>query len=159
MKQAGLAARVFVSGLVLVIACGALLAAESAAPTAAAGNGTMTFGEDGHGVGLFEFEVARHGSGLDGSLLFAAEDHHDYPEIIVRMDDIEQAEFTQRSIKFSGKGKLHEAPVTVSVSASDGAGTVQPDRFSIICTDAKGTVVLEAEGELSTGDIRVGEED
>ena len=159
MKSFVLTATVLASGVVLLIVSGALLAAESIPPSSAVGNGSMSFGEDGDGVGLIEFKVESHGGRVDGSLLFAAEHHHDYPDIIVRADDIDRAEFTQQSVKFSGKGKLHETAVTISVSASDGAGKTEPDRFAITCTDSKGDVVFEAEGELSSGDIRVGEED
>jgi hypothetical protein len=40
--------------------------------------------------------------------------------------------------------------------AWDGAAQGKPDRFSIRCTNARGDVVLEAQGQLFKGDIVIG---
>jgi hypothetical protein len=116
----------------------------------------MSFGEHGDSVGLIEFNV-QGGRTPTGSLLFAAEDHHRYPDIIVRLDQITRATFGRRTIRLSGQGKLHDDPVTVTVFAFDGEGTAKPDRFSIKCVNGQGQVVLKARGELFNGDIRVGQ--
>ena len=123
----------------------------------ASGRGTISFGEDedGHGAGLFRFNV-RRGALAGGSLLFAAEEPHNYPDIVVRMNGIEKAKFAARSVKFSGKGNLQDQPVSIEASAFDGQGTKRPDSFSIRCIDAKGKVVFEAKGEVTIGNISVG---
>lgn len=151
------------AGVVLVASSAAVIAALGAATpllggsqSSATGKGSMSFGEHGDSVGLIEFDV-RRGRPPTGSLLFAAEDHHRYPDIIVRMDKISRATFGKHRVKFSGQGKLHDDPVTVSVSAFDGEGTAKPDRFSIKCTNGDGKVVFEARGELFSGDVSVGE--
>ncbi len=150
-------------GVVLVASSAHLVAAFGAPPqlsggnqNSAAGHGSMSFGEHGDSVGLIEFNV-QGGRAPTGSLLFAAEDHHRYPGVIVRLDQIARATFGRHTIRFSGPGKLHDDPVTVTVFAFDGEGTAKPDRFSIKCVNGQGKVVLKARGELFTGDIRVGQ--
>ncbi|MFQ5430742.1 MAG: hypothetical protein ACE5E1_10570 [Phycisphaerae bacterium] len=130
-------------------------AADSAVASSASGQGTMSFGADGHGAGVFQFNVARGGL-PSGSLLFAGEEAHRFPDIVVRMDNIRNARFGVRSVQFSGRGTLHDQPVTVSVTAFDGAGTKDPDSFGIKCKNAEGKIVLEARGELTSGDVVVG---
>jgi hypothetical protein len=121
----------------------------------ATGKGSMTFGHEEEGVGYFEFEISTR-SETRGKLLFAAEHHDHYPDIIVRVSKIERARFGQGWVKISARGALHDETVRVSVGAWDGAATNKPDRFSIKCTNGKGEVVLEAEGALFKGDIVIG---
>ena len=79
------------------------------------------------------------------------------PEIVVRVKQIEEVEFSKRLAKFTAKGKLQNDPVKVSVSAYDGDMSDEPDRFTIKCVNGKGEVVFAASGELFIGDISVGE--
>ncbi len=153
-----------IAGVVLVVSSVTLLATVDAAKprsggnrdNSASGNGSMSFGEHGDGVGLIEFDVGG-GNPPSGSLLFAAEDHHSYPDIIVRMDKITRATIGRRTVRFSGQGALHDDPVTITVFAFDGEGTAKPDRFSIKCVNGQHKVVFKARGELFNGDIRVGQ--
>jgi hypothetical protein len=123
--------------------------------SAATGKGSMTFGHDEEGVGFFEFNISA-GTETTGKLLFAAEHHHHYPDIIVRVSKIDRARFGPGWVKFSATGALHDETVRVRGGAWDGAATGKPDRFSIRCTNGTGEVVLEAEGHLFKGDIVIG---
>jgi hypothetical protein len=150
-------------GVVLVASGATFVAAFGDPPplsggnqNSASGHGSMSFGEHGDSVGLIEFDVGG-GRSPSGSLLFAAEDHHRYPGIIVRLEKITRAAFGRRTVRFSGQGALHDDPVTVTVFAFDGEGTAKPDRFSIKCVNGQGKVVFKARGELFNGDIRVGQ--
>ncbi|MHC5115071.1 MAG: hypothetical protein ACYTGP_11670 [Planctomycetota bacterium] len=134
----------------------------SAAPTEsmfARGHGTMTFGDDhdsddGGGRGYLRFSL-RGGDTISGSLLWAGEHHHGmYPDIIIQMGNVQSAKFKGRSVKFSGSGRLHDDPVTVTVRAWD-RGKGKADRFAIECVDTSGRIVFEADGHLFRGDIRV----
>ena len=138
-------------------ALGVASASNVAAPSSASGEGSMTFGKDGHGVGYFVFDVTAKPQ-TSGSLLFAAEQPHFrlYPDVIVRVGAIKEASWDGRPGKFSGAGMLNGESVTVQVRVFDGAGTTKPDRFSITCTDKQGNVVFEADGEVSVGGVVVG---
>jgi hypothetical protein len=127
-------------------------------PDSAIGTGSMNFGHEGEGIGFFDFHVQADGA-LTGSVLFAGEHHEHYPDIIIRLDAVHEAEFKLRSVTFTGKGAYHEQPVIVEVTATDGRDGPRPDHFAIECTDGAGGLVFEAEGYLNTGDILVGEED
>jgi hypothetical protein len=145
----------------LVAACAAAsfgLAKPAAAPAdsavnSATGDGLMAFGKDGHGRGLLRFNIVEDGE-ITGSLLYAAEDHHHFPDVIVELGRIDKATFLPRSVRFSGPGGLHDDPVHVTVRAYD-RGKKRPDRFVIRCKDTKNNVVFEADGELLRGDIVV----
>lgn len=146
--------------IILLTSCFPLVEASrtpvgSANDNAARGRGSIRFGEDEHGVGSFGFDVTP--GEANGSMLFAAEAHHFYPDIVVRMNDIEDANISGHTIRFSGEGVLHDEPVFINVSAFDGEGTQAPDRFSIQCTNVAGELVLKARGELFVGDVVVGE--
>jgi len=156
MKRVVVGIVLFASGAAHLVASDTSLPSKTAIPSSASGQGSIRFGEHGAGVGTFVFNVEQ-GAGVTGSLVFAAEDHHDYPDIIVRVDNIEGAAFELRSVSFSGAGKLHDDPVSVSVSAFDGKGVRAPDTFAIECTNSQGEVVFEAQGEVFIGDVRVGE--
>jgi hypothetical protein len=160
MKKVLLGVVLVASGAISVAASSTLWGSESVMPTTASGEGTMSFGEHGHEtVGFFLFEVER-GPQTSGSLVFAAEYHEHgarYPEIVVRVPDIEYAVLGQRSIRFAAMGTQQEEPVFVAVSAFDSEGTTRPDKFTIVCINIEGEVVFEAEGEVVLGDILVGE--
>ena len=149
---------------VLVVSSVTLLATVDAAAlrsgsnqaNSASGNGSMSFGEHGDSVGLIEFDVGA-GHSPSGSLLFAAEDHHRYPDIIVRLDKIDRATFAHHKVKFWGDGMLHDEPVSIKVTAFDGEDADEPDTFSIKCKNGEGNVIFEADGELFSGDISIGE--
>ncbi len=121
----------------------------------ATGKGNMTFGHDEEGIGFFEFNISA-GAETTGKLLFAAEHHHHYPDIIVRVSKIDRARFGPGWVKFSAMGALHDETVRVTGGAWDGAAAGKPDRFSIRCTNGTGEVVLEARGQLFKGDIVIG---
>lgn len=130
----------------------------ASAATSASGKGTMEFGDDGHGRGLFNFTVTDEG-GFSASLLFAAEDHHDrFPDVVVRLGSADDVRFGAHDVRFRGPGALHDDPVTVEVRAIDRGIEGKADRFRIVCTAPGGEVVLEAEGGLIRGDIVVGGE-
>ncbi len=142
---------------VLMASAGLPGVAAAAAEQSAVGNGTMAFGHENEGRGYFLFNI-QQGDEITGTLLFAAEDHHEmmYPDIIVRMAKIETAKFGRHSVRFSGPGALHDDPVAVTVTAHDNASSRKADRFTIKCVNGKGKVVFEAKGEVFLGDIRVG---
>ncbi len=153
-----------IAGVVLVVSSVTLLATVDAATSrsrsnqsnSASGNGSMSFGEHGDSVGLIEFDVGG-GDSPSGSLLFAAEDQHSYPDIIVRLDKIDRATFAHHKVKFWGDGMLHDEPVSVKVTAFDGEATDKPDTFSIKCKNGEGNLIFKADGELFSGDISIGE--
>ncbi|MHC4970434.1 MAG: hypothetical protein ACYTF4_17720 [Planctomycetota bacterium] len=147
--------RIVLLGLSAAILSAASPVLVSEGTSAATGKGSMTFGHDEEGVGFFEFNVSA-GAETTGKLLFAAEHHHHYPDIIVRVRKIDRARFGPGWVKFSATGALHDETVRVRGGAWDGAATGKPDRFSIRCTNGTGEVVLEAEGHLFRGDIVVG---
>ena len=159
------------TSLPLVGLSGMLLAGESDPPTKARGEGSITFAVEEHekqvfddddkpGRGYLLFQVERKPQGIVGSLLFGAEQHHGmlYPEVIVRVSNIQEVSFGQHHVEFSGKGKLHDDPVEVRVVARDGTHRDEHDHFSIKCRNPKGEVVFHASGELFAGDIKVGED-
>jgi hypothetical protein len=146
--------------IVLLAVSAAVLAAAgptfvSEGASAATGKGNFTFGHDEEGIGFFEFNISA-GDATTGKLLFAAEHHHHYPDIIVRVSKIDRARFGPGWVKFTAMGALHDETVRVRGGAWDGAATGKPDRFSIQCTNGKGELVLEAEGELFKGNIVIG---
>lgn len=159
------------ASLLLVGVSGILFASEPNTPTKARGEGSITFAVEEHekhvfdddeepGRGYLLFQVERKPQGIVGSLLFAAEDHHGmlYPDIIVRLNYIQEVSFGQHHVSFSGKGKLQDDTVEVKVTARDGSHQDEHDHFSIKCHNTKGEVVFHASGELFAGDIKVGQD-
>ena len=152
--------------IALVTASLPLLMASAGLPAAAAadekqsatGHGSITFGHDGEGRGFFKFDIQQVDGRITGSLLFAAEDHHEmmFPEVIVRLGKIDKAGFRRNRVKFSGHGALHDNPVDVTVVARDNASSKKADRFTIKCVGNDGKVVFEADGEVFLGDLKVG---
>ncbi len=133
--------------------------ADPQVATAATGKGTIHFGKDGHGVGLFDFNVDFSKPQITGSVLFAGEDHHGYPDVIIRMTKIETASIEDRTFTCAGGGTRFDDEVYVNVIAWDGSGTEEADWLHIHCTDADGQEVFHAQGEVFIGDIFVGTDD
>ena len=162
-----------VLGIVSLVACIALLmaATEPALTTnafmtsASLGEGSMSFGDDEHGRAWLKFSI-QDGDPISGSLLFAAESHHEveqvssmmFPDVIVRLTSFEKYSFKNKIVKFSGPGTLHNDPVSVKVVAYDNEGSKREDRFVIKVTDENGHIVFEADGYLFRGNIQVGGE-
>ena len=94
MKTFLLGSIVLVAGLGLAAASGPALSTEPGESAMAAvdrianGKGSFSFGEDG--VAMFEFNLVANGP-PKGSLLCAAEEHHSYPGIIIRVNEIVSA--------------------------------------------------------------------
>ena len=162
--------------MTLLIGCSALcggaglLAAAERMPTKASGSGSIRFAvheihgsaaddEEQSGRGLLLFEVERTAKGVSGSLTFGAETHHEglYPEIVVRLDKIDEVEFRGSWVRLSGNGHLHNDPVFIRATAFDGAATGADDRFGIKCTNDKGELVFSASGALFAGNVQIGE--
>ncbi len=133
------------------------VSATAAADRIASGLGTINFGDHGDGVAMFEFNVSATPR-AQGSLLCAAEDHHAYPDVIIRVNEIVSVRFKSRTVMITARGHLHDDPVTVYVTAFDGSGSSRPDRFAIKTVGAGGNAGgdFHAEGEVVNGDIRVG---
>ncbi len=151
---------VLTAGLGLAAASGPVLpepgeSAMVAADRTARGHGTISFGDDGAGVAMFEFNVSATGK-AQGSLLFAAEEPHAYPSVIIRVNEIVSVRFRGRTAMISARGHLHDDPVTVLVTVFDGNGTSRPDRFTIKTVGADGDGHFQAAGEVVSGNIRVG---
>ena len=159
----------FIGCLALLGGAGLLAAAENM-PTKANGNGSIRFAvHDPHGSladddeesgrGFLLFEVERTAKGVSGSLHFGAETPHEglYPEIVIRLNKIDEVQFRGQWVRLSGNGHLHNDPVFISASAFDGAATGEDDRFGIKCTNDKGELVFSASGELFIGDVQIGE--
>jgi hypothetical protein len=121
----------------------------------ATGKGNFRFGHDDQSTAMFDFELF-HGAAASGKLLFAAEDHDHYPDVIVRVPRIRAAAFDGQTVTFRAPGKLHDDAVTVIVSAFDGSASGGLDWFSIRCVGAANQVVFEARGDLFRGDIQIG---
>lgn len=147
------------------MALGAAVLSLQAAPTpqpessvgVASGKGTIRFGQDESGVGLFDFEVVSK-SEIKGRVLFAGENHDHYPDVIVRMEAPENATFTGRSAKFTGTGMFLDEQVHVMMMVWDGSGTGDPDWLHVHVTNEAGEVLVHAQGDVFVGDIVVGHE-
>ena len=133
-----------------------LLVGLAATDRAATGLGNFHFGEDGHGIALFDFNIV-DGAEVTGSLLFAAEDHHSYPDIIIRVPKITDASFDGSQVRFTAKGAFHDDPVDVVGKAIDRGDSLRPDWFFIKAT-SNGEVVFEAEGDVHKGNIVISQE-
>ncbi len=162
--------------MTLIIGCSALLGgtallvAAETMPTKAAGEGSIRFAvHDPHGSvadddeetgrGFLLFEVERTAKRVSGSLHFGAETHHEnlYPEIVIRLNEIDEVHFGQQWVRLSGHGHQQDEPVFISATAYDGAETGEDDRFAIKCTNDKGELVFSANGELFIGNVEIGE--
>jgi hypothetical protein len=145
-------------GACLAVAAGTTVAAFAAgAVRSAEGRGTIAFGheDDDEGRAYLRFEVTE-GDAASGSLLVAAEHHHGmYPDVVIRLESIEKVKFEGSAVKIVGDALLHDDPVRVVAVAIDGAGTSEPDTFTIVCRDPSGEIVFEAEGDLYIGDVSV----
>lgn len=157
MKKFVLSAFVFVCGIPFVGQGNAAIISHEATPTVASGDGSIRFGHDGDDVGYFHFAIKAHPQ-PSGSLLFAAETSHLFPDEVVRVSKITAVTFDGATSEFSGTGALHDTPVSVKVSIFDGKGSDRPDRFSITCTDRQGQVILRAKGNVFVGDLVIGAE-
>ena len=148
-----------VASLPLLMASGELPGGANAdEQQSAIGHGSMAFGHEGEGRGYFKFEIRQVDGQITGTLLFAAEDHHEmmFPDIVVRMAKIDKGAFRRNVVRFSGQGALHDTPVSVTVTARDNAKSKKADRFTIKCVGNNGKVLFEADGEVFLGDLRVG---
>ena len=164
--------KTFLMGSIVVAAGLGLAAASRPVPTVpgestmaaadrtASGLGTFKFGDEGAGAAMFEFNVSGTGN-AKGSLLFAAEEPHAYPNVIIRVTEIVSVRFSGRTAMITARGHLHDDPVTVLVTAFDGNGTSRPDRFTIktVGADGDGDGHFQAAGEVVSGNIRVGAAD
>lgn len=148
----------------IILCCSFAVSSAKAAAMAVAsagGEGSMSFGHEGEGRAWLKFTV-QDGDQISGSLLFAAEDHHSeqmsmmFPDVIVRLSNIQEVTFKDKLVKFSGSGTLHDDPINVSVIAYDNSGSKKPDRFVIKCRDNNGKITFKADGELFRGNIQVG---
>ena len=145
----------------LVVPAAVFVGASSAPSDAtvtnkATGVGSVQFGKDLDAVAMFDFHVSADPLPR-GSLLVAAEHHDEYPETIVLLDTIKKATFTEHQVRFSGTGTLNEQQVNIKVVAVDGVGSGSPDHFSVTVMTLTGQEVFQAEGDLTQGDIFVGE--
>jgi hypothetical protein len=134
------------------------LAVGGAAPLfssdgSAVGSGAIHFGKKGEGVGYFDFAF-QAGPKPTGTFVFAGEDHHRYPHVIIRLDAIETLDISGRTVTLKAKANIHDEPVILHVSATDADGS-KADTFGLRALES-GKVVFEAEGELFIGDIQVG---
>ncbi len=159
----------FIGCLALLGGAGLLAAAEKR-PTKANGSGSISFAvHEGHssvadddketGRGFLLFEVERTVKGVSGSLTFGAETHHEnlYPEVVIRLNKIDDVQFRGQWVRLTGNGHLQEDPVFISASAFDGEATGEDDRFGIKCTNEKGELVFSASGKLFIGNVQIGE--
>ena len=159
----------FIGCLALLGGAGLVAAAENM-PTKASGSGSIRFevhdpdgsvadDDEESGRGFLLFEVERTAKGLSGSLTFGAETHHGnlYPDIVIRLNNIDEIQFRGHGVWFSGNGHLQNDPVLISVSAFDGQATGAHDRSGIKCTNDKGELVFSASGELFAGNVQIGE--
>jgi hypothetical protein len=118
----------------------------------ATGVGSIVFHKEA--VAMFEFNVS--GDPPAGTLVCGAEHHEEYPETVIDMTEVRRTTFTEHGVAFTGRGTLDDIPVTIKVMALDGVGSGFPDHFSITCVSMSNIVLFEAEGDLTLGDIYVG---
>ncbi len=146
-------------GIVLGVLVISLQAAPDPVPEtnsgAASGKGRIRFGHDGAGIGLFDFQVVSNRE-IKGRILFAGEHHDHYPDVIVRMQTPERANFNGRTARFTGRGTLHDEEVNVIVMAWDGSGTEKADWLHVHVTNDDGEELLHVQGDVFDGDIVVG---
>lgn len=131
----------------------AVAALAVAAQRLAVGQGGFTDKDDGVATINFDLREGRPGY---GSLLFAADGghHHEYPDTIITAESFERVRFSGRTISAEGYGMYLNEPAWIQIRAWDGAGTPQPDRFSIraVCEDGH---VFEMNFSLNVGDIAI----
>jgi len=90
------------------------------------------------------------------TLLFAADGgHHEYPDTIITSESFERVRISGRQVLAEGHALLlGQEDLWVELRAWDGAGTNQPDQFSIRATAEDGHV-FEMSFELNVGDINI----
>ncbi len=158
MKRAVVGSILVAAGLTMLSASGPPVAADVS--RTAQGLGNITFGHDGKGIALFDFNIA-DGESLSGRLVFAGEDGHHYPEIVIQADTLRSARFSFRKVEFTADGLMHDEPVRIKAIAFDGAGTKKADHFSIKVfgidkDNGGGHADFHAEGDVYKGDIQLG---
>ncbi len=149
----------------VLLACSVVMLSAAGPPVSAdatrtaSGLGNIHFGEEGTGIGLFDFNIDG-GPEVSGRLIFAGEDHHHYPDIVIQAEKITAAKFSYRKVEFKAEGMMHDEPVKIAVIAFDGAGTSRPDHLSIkvlhLDGDDGGHGDFHAEGDVYKGDIQLG---
>ena len=100
--------------------CGALMAAPGPIgriADTATGAGRITFGNGGHGRGFFDFAV-EGGRGTYGRILFGGEDHHSYPKIVIRVDEVIKVDILRNTVRITARGRFHNTPVDVAQGSS-----------------------------------------
>ncbi|MHC4428901.1 MAG: hypothetical protein ACYS0D_09925 [Planctomycetota bacterium] len=126
----------------------------------AQGEGSIRFGDGEHGRGYFLFEVEAGQTGDEGRFFFAAEDHHEYPDVVIRIQSILRVDVGGRVARIKAQGHLQFIPVVIEAVAVDNVGTGNPDEFSVETTplhgDDDGDGHFHASGKLFRGDIQVG---
>lgn len=151
----------------IVLATGVMVTAGAAGPAGpasavdantAAGTGAIHFGKKGTGVGFFDFNVVATAKPT-GTFFFGGEDHHGYPDVVIRLHGLDRVVINGRTAYIKGKGALQDHPVLFTVVATDGTNG-KPDTFKIDTVpahgDDDGDGFFHAEGEVFNGSIRVG---
>ncbi len=141
--------------LIIMVALAALaVAAHAWDRNTAVGRGGFTL--DQGGAASVQFSIDQQ-TRTAGSLLFAADGgEHRYPDIIIRVPNIEVAFFSRNFVTFGGSGDFQGLPVYVKAFAYDGGLGPKMDRFDIFCFDSSGQLVYHSNGALSIGDITIG---
>lgn len=125
----------------------------------ASGRGSIRFGEGEQGRGYFEFDVESGSTGPSGKFLFAAEEPHAYPDVVIRIYNIIRVDIEGSLVRIRGEGHLHLTPVLVEVVAIDNVGTGELDDFSVETTPLNGEPSdgnFFASGKVVQGYIHVG---
>lgn len=124
------------------------------------GHHTEDHGDDG--IMMFELNLRNDENGVTGSLLVAAEGAHrenDFPDIIVRIPNIEYASFDGRTAYFGGPGFVTFDEAIVFGWTRDNAGTPAKDEFAVVALSPFGEMIWAAHGGLSSGNVYVGPAD
>ena len=125
----------------------------------ATGSGSIVFGDGGHGRGFFDFDVVDGNTGDHGRFLFGGEDHHSYPEIVIRVQEVLRVDIRGRTVRIKARGTLQRIPVVVVVVAVDNIGTGVRDDFSVETTPLNGADDegrFHASGKVFKGNVHVG---
>ncbi|MFZ4508471.1 MAG: hypothetical protein ACOYON_12325 [Fimbriimonas sp.] len=96
------------------------------------------------------------GSSPSGTMLYAAEDHHEsrYPHVVVRLSQIKSLTFEGKTAHVLGEGEYHDEVASIEVIMVDSGLKTKGDRFTIRVRQGD-MVMYERSSELGIGDIQV----
>ncbi len=121
------------------------------------GGHTEDHGDDG--VLVFDLSVRSEGGHVQGSLLAAAEgvDHgEDFPDVIIRIPEIQYAELNGDTVFFAGDGFVIFEEAFVVGWVKHSPGTLDGDEFMVYAITPFGGMHWQGGGHLASGFVYIG---